>query len=551
MFAMVFFRNFSTILILFVIATFILAIDRPADACTNILVTKSASADGSVIITYACDGRFHPRLRRNAAVDHEVESDLEIKDWSGKVRGVIPQVPHTYAVVGLMNEHQLAISETTTTGREELQNPDGLIHYWTLMQLALERAKTAREAIEVMTSLVAEFGYRSTAESFSIADPNEVWLMEMIGTGPSGDGAVWVARRIPEGYISAYANGPRIRTFPRDDPENCLYSDNVVSFATEKGYYDPSSGEPFSFADAYDAPTVQSRRYTASRVWSIFKRVAPSAELDPAYHRGVADAEPYPLWIKPEKKLSVADIMALMRDHYEGTAYDMTRGIDAGPYGSPNRWRPMSWEVDGTKYSWERPISTQQTGFSFVSQSRSWLPDPIGGVYWYGLDDTYTSCYVPLYAGISRVPHSFTVGRIDKFSWDSAWWVFNFVANIANLKYSYMVEDILAVQQELEGRFLAMQPVVEETALALADKDPALMREYLTQYSVGQGEEMVRRWKELGEYLLTTYNDGYVAGKGEETERGYPESWLREVIRARPDQFLLDQPESAEHELPY
>ena len=551
MFAMVFFRNFSTILILFVIATFILAIDRPADACTNILVTKSASADGSVIITYACDGRFHPRLRRNAAVDHEVESDLEIKDWSGKVRGVIPQVPHTYAVVGLMNEHQLAISETTTTGREELQNPDGLIHYWTLMQLALERAKTAREAIEVMTSLVAEFGYRSTAESFSIADPNEVWLMEMIGTGPDGDGAVWVARRIPEGYISAYANGPRIRTFPRDDPENCLYSDNVVSFATEKGYYDPSSGEPFSFADAYDAPTVQSRRYTASRVWSIFKRVAPSAELDPAYHRGVADAEPYPLWIKPEKKLSVADIMALMRDHYEGTAYDMTRGIDAGPYGSPNRWRPMSWEVDGTKYSWERPISTQQTGFSFVSQSRSWLPDPIGGVYWYGLDDTYTSCYVPLYAGISRVPHSFTVGRIDKFSWDSAWWVFNFVANIANLKYSYMVEDILAVQQELEGRFLAMQPVVEETALALADKDPALMREYLTQYSVGQGEEMVRRWKELGEYLLTTYNDGYVAGKGEETERGYPESWLREVIRARPDQFLLDQPESAEHELPY
>jgi len=538
-------------MILIVFATTLLAIGRPADACTNILVTKSASADGSVIITYACDGRFHPRLRRSAAVDHEVGKDLEIKDWSGKVRGVIPQVPHTYAVVGLMNEHQLAISETTTTGREELQNPDGLLHYWTLMQLALERAKTAREAIEVMTSLVADFGYRSTAESFSIADPNEVWLMEMVGTGPDGDGAVWVARRIPEGYVSAYANGPRIRDFPLDDPDNCLYSDNVVSFAIEKGYFDPSSGQPFSFADAYDAPTVQSRRYTASRVWSIFKRVAPSAELDPDYHRGVADAEPYPLWIKPEKKLSVADVMALMRDHYDGTAYDMTKGIDAGPYSSPNRWRPMSWEVDGTKYSWERPISTQQTGFSFVSQSRSWLPDPIGGVYWYGLDDTYTSCYVPLYAGISRVPHSFTVGRIDKFSWDSAWWVFNFVANIANLKYSYMVEDILAVQQELDGRFLAMQPVVEETALALADKDPELMREYLTQYSVGQGEEVFRRWKELGEYLLTTYNDGYVVGKGDEKERGFPENWLREVIRARPDQFLLDQPESAELELPY
>ena len=544
-------RNFSIVLILAVLAASLLAIDRPADACTNILVTKSASADGSVIITYACDGRFHPRLRRSAAADHEEGSNFEIKDWSGKVRGAIPQVPHTYAVVGLMNEHQLAISETTTTGREELQNPDGLMHYWTLMRLALQRAKTARDAIEVMTSLVEEFGYQSTAESFSIADPDEVWLMEMVGTGPGSDGAVWVARRIPEGYISAYANGPRIRDFPLDDPDNCLYSDNVVSFAIEKGYYDPSSGKPFSFADAYDAPTVQSRRYTATRVWSIFRRVAPSAELDPDYHRGVADAEPYPLWIKPEKKLSVADVMALMRDHYEGTPYDMTKGIDAGPYGSPNRWRPMSWEVDGAKYTWERPISTQQTGFSFVSQSRSWLPDPIGGVFWYGLDDTYTTCYVPLYAGINRLPHSFTVGQLDEFSWDSAWWVFNFVANIANLKYSYMVEDILAVQRELEGKYLTMQRVIEETALALAETDPALLREYLTLYSVGQADEMVRRWKELGDYLLTTYNDGYVAEKGNEVERGYPDRWLREVLNARPDQFVLEQPESAETELPY
>ena len=544
-------RNFSIILILAVFAGALSIINRPAAACTNILVTKSASADGSVIITYACDGRFHPHLRRSAAEDHEEGSTYEIKDWSGKVRGVIPQVPHTYAVVGLMNEHQLAISETTTTGREELQNPDGLIHYWTLMQLALERARTAREAIEVMTSLVEEFGYQSTAESFSIADPNEVWLMEMIGMGPGNNGAVWVARRIPEGYISAYANGPRIRDFPLDDPDNCLHSDNVISFAIEKGYFDPSSGKPFSFADAYDAPTVQSRRYTATRVWSIFRRAAPSAHLDPDYHRGVSDAEPYPLWIKPEKKLSVADVMALMRDHYEGTPYDMTQGIDAGPYGDPNRWRPISWEVDGVKYSWERPISTQQTGFSFVSQSRSWLPDPIGGVFWYGLDDTYTTCYVPLYAGIDRLPQSFTVGQLDRFSWDSAWWVFNFVANIANLKYSYMVEDILAVQRELEGKYLTMQPVIEETALALAETDPSLLREYLTLYSVGQADEMVRRWKELGEYLLTTYNDGYVAGKGEEVERGYPDSWLREVVRERPDQFVLEQPESAESELPY
>ena len=290
-----------------------------------------------------------------------------------------------------------------------------------------------------MGSLVGEFGYRSTAESFSIADTDEVWLMEMVGTGPGGDGAAWVALRIPDGSISAYANGLRVREFPLDDPENCLYSDNVVSLAVEKGYYDPAGGKAFSFAGAYDKPTVQSRRYTATRVWSIFRRAAPSLELGTDYHRGLKGAEPYPLWIKPDRKLGVADVMALMRDHYESTPYDMTKGLDAGPYGTPNRWRPMSWEVDEKKYTWERPISTQQTGFSFVSQSRSWMPDAVGGVFWYGLDDTYTSCYVPLYAGIDRVPHSFTVGNIEKFSWDSAWWVFNFVANIANLKYSMMV----------------------------------------------------------------------------------------------------------------
>jgi dipeptidase len=244
--------------------------------------------------------------------------------------------------------------------------------------------------------------------------------------------------------------------------------------------------------------------------------------------------------------------MALMRDHYEGTPYDMTKGIDAGPYGDPNRWRPISWKVDDEKYSWERPISTQQTGFSFVSQSRSWLPDTIGGVYWYGLDDTYTSCYVPLYVGIDRLPQSFTLGSINEFSWDSAWWVFNFVANIANLKYSYMIQDILAVQHELETHFLAMQPVVEQTALVLAETDPALMREYITQYSVSQAEEAVRRWKELGEFLLTRYNDGYVAGDEDQpVERGYPEGWLREVVGARPDHFLLVQPEAPENELPY
>ncbi|MCL4837831.1 MAG: C69 family dipeptidase [Thermoanaerobaculia bacterium] len=524
-----------------------------ARACTNVLVTKGASADGSTMITYACDGRFHARLRRSDAADHPEGAKLTLRSWGGKVRGEIPQVAHTYAVVGLMNEHQLAISETTTTGREELTDPDGLLHYFDLMQLALERARTAREAIDVMTSLVAAHGYQSTGESFSIADPNEVWLMEMIGKGPGRRGAVWVALRLPEGTISAYANGMRIRELPPADPDWARYSPDVVDFAAEKGYFDPAAGRPFDFAAAYDAPTVQSRRYTATRVWSIFRRAAPSQaeSFDPAFHRGEAGATPYPLWIRPDRKLALADVVALMRDHYEGTPYDMTTGLDAGPYGTPNRWRPIAWEVDGEKHSWERPISTPQTGFSFVSQSRSWLPDPIGGVYWYGVDDTWTTCYVPLYAGIDRLPPSFTLGALDRFSWESAWWVFNLVANFANLKFSVMAPEILAVQRELEGHLLALQPAVEKVAAELWATDPALARRYLTDYSVSHGEEVVRRWRELAEALFTRHNDGYVAEEGQDPERGYPEEWLREVVRRQGDRHRLVQPEKAATELPY
>jgi dipeptidase len=288
-------------------------------ACTNILVTRGASADGSTMITYACDGRFHPRLRLRESEDNEPESMLPITSWGGELRGEIPQVEKTYKVVGLMNEHQLTISETTTTGREELQDPEGLLHYWDLMQLALQRARTAREAIDVMTSLVTEYGYRSTAESFSIADTEEVWLMEMIGKGPGNTGAIWVARKIPDGFISAYANGMRIREVPLNDPDT-LYAPDVIDFAVAQGYWDPESGESFDFAAAYDAPTMQSRRYTATRVWSIFRRAAPSRadSFNPAYHRGEAEDEPYPLWIRPDEKLDVTDVMGLMRDHYEG-----------------------------------------------------------------------------------------------------------------------------------------------------------------------------------------------------------------------------------------
>ena len=528
------------------------ALQTRAEACTNLIVTKGASADGSVMITYTCDGEFHPHMRYYPAADYGPDEYIEIKDWSGNVRGKIEQVPHTYAVLYLMNEHQVAIGETTFTGREELINPDGLLHYWWLMRLALQRAKTAREAVEVIAELVEEYGYASEGESISIGDPDEAWLMEIIGPGPGGKGANWVAVRIPDGYICAHANKARIGEFPLDDEKNCLYSEKVIDFAIERGYYDPDSGKPFNFHEAYCPADQQKLRYTATRVWSIFRRAAPSREWPVEYHRGVEGAEPYPLWIKPDEKLTRADVFGLMRDHYEGTDYDMTEGIDAGPFGTPNRWRPMTFHVDGSDYTWERPISTQQTGFSFVSQSRSWLPDPIGGLFWYGVDDTYFTCYIPFYCGIDEVPDCYAKGSLGEFSWDSAWWVTNFIANFANLKYSYMKEDIQAVQSELETEFGLLQPTIEKAAVELYEQNPELLTTYLTDYSRNQSEKALKRYRDLAHLLIRKYNDGYVQDeRGRPQEVGYPESWYREVIRARPDQFRIESGDSLETDLPY
>jgi dipeptidase len=511
-----------------------LALAAPALACTSMLVTKGASADGSVIITYTCDGEFHPQLGYTPAAEHAPGDSVEIADWTGLVRGKIPQVPHTYAVVGHMNEHQLAIGESTFGGREELENPDGLLDYWDLIQLALERCRTAREAVHEMTRLVAQHGYRGTGESISIGDTNEAWLLEIIGPGPGGRGAPWVAVRIPDGFVSCHANKARIGEFPRNDPDNCIYAENVISFAIEKGYYEPRSGEPFSFCDAYHPGTPSARRWADARVWSILGRAAPSLGLTADYHRSVPGAEPYPLWVRPDKKLHVADVFSLMRDHFEGTPYDVTREIDAGPFGSPYRARPLGWSVDSVDYAWERPISTQQTGYSFVSQSRGWLPAPIGGVFWYGVDDTYTTCYVPLYCGISSVPVAFQAGSLQAFSWDSAWWVFNFVANYANLRYCDMVRDIRAVQAELEGSALAQQPAVDRTAVDLYKSDPVAAAQYLTDYSCTRGETTVARWRRLGEALMVKYNDFYVKdAAGHPQDVGYPEAWRRSVLRER------------------
>lgn len=512
----------------------------PAPACTSILVTKGASADGSVIITYAADAEFHPHLYFSPAADYKFGEVFEIRGRAGQVRGTVSQVAHTYAVVGLMNEHQVAIGETTYGGREELHDPDGLLNYGHLMILALQRVRTAREAIGVITALAGEYGYSSSGESFSIADTQEAWILDFIGKGPGRTGIVWVARRVPDGFVSVHANMSRIGSFPLDEPESCLYSEDVISFAVKMGYYDPDSGEPFSFRDAYDPASPGGLRACATRVWRVLQLCAPSLDLSTDYHRGVPGAEPYPLWVEPDEPLSVSDVMDLMRDHYEGTEYDMTHGVDAGPFGSILRCRPLSWKLDRGRYMWERPIATQQSGFVFVSQSRSWLPDAVGGVFWYCVDDAYTSCFVPLYCGISEVPRSFTVGTLRRFSWDSAWWVFNFVTNLAYARYSDISADIIAVQRDIEGTFFALQGAVERTAVELGGEDEVLMRRYLTDYSVGHGEQVVRRWIELGEFLLTKYNDGFVQDEdGRPQQPGYPSEWLRRVLEEKGEQLAL------------
>jgi len=522
----------------------------PAQACTNFIASKGATTDGSVIVTYTCDGEFHPHLRHTPAADHEPGAMQELTHWNGEVLGEIPYPAHTHGVVNLMNDQQVTIGETTTGGREELINPDGLFHYWHLMQITLQRAESARHAVEVIGRLVGEYGYRSSGESFAIGDPQEAWIMEIVGPGPGGQGAHWVALRVPEGHVSAYANMGRIGTFDPQDRDNCLTSGpRMVKFAQEMGWYDPTDG-PFNWREAFHPADAQKLRYTATRVWSLFRRCGVQLPAD--YHRGRDGADPYPLWIKPTEKLDVAAVFDLMRDHYEGTEYDMTQGVDAGPYGNPSRWRPMGFEVDGHSYTWERPISTQQTGFSMVTQSRDWLPDPVGGVTWYGLDDTWFTCYVPLYCGMDAVPESYTRGSLGQFSWDSAWWTFNFVSNFAALKYSYMSADIRAVQNDLEGQLLALQPAVEMTARELHKKDPELMRAYLTDYSVQHAEDVVRKWRDLGEYLVTTYNDGYVKdADGRVTEKGYPENWLRAVLEAHPDKYRLPDVQKLEEPADY
>jgi dipeptidase len=532
---------------------FFLLISISGYNCTNLIVTKGASTDGSAFLVYTNDGEWLYRLSNKPAADHQPGDSLTFRSGRNNVEGKIHQVSHTYAVIGFqMNEHQLAIGETTFTGREELWNHTKYLQYWHLMSLALERAKTAREAVEVITSIVEQYGYGSEGESFSLVDPNEAWILEMIGTGDGGEGAIWVARKIPDGMISAHANMARIGEFPLDDPDNCLYSENVISFAVEKGYYNPDSGEPFRFNEAYNPASPDRLKYCESRVWSLFRRAAPSVGFSPDYHRGVQGAERYPLWIAPENKLSLEDVMALVRDHYEDTDYDMTEGMDAGPFGNPNRWRPLYWDDDeGKRYSWERPISTYNTCFSFIGQMRSWLPDDVGGVCWFGVDDTYFTCYVPIFVGNTSVPEPFTRGDINKFSWDSMWWAFNFVSNFANVKYSYMIKDIQQVQHALESEMIREQNMIAD-AVKNMPKDERTDK--LTSFSNNWGTKVHARWIELGEALITKYNDGYVKNEtGKIEEVGYPGAWKDQLNNLYPEKYKINtwENEEKQNKLPY
>jgi dipeptidase len=546
-------HNTMTNKILATLILFLFLVSR-AYPCTNFLITKGATRDGSTMISYSADSHvLFGELYFWPAKDYPAGTMLDVKEWdTGKWLGKIPQVRHTYSVVGNMNEHQLAIGETTYGGREELSDSTAIMDYGSLIYITLQRAKTAREAIQTIAKLMDEFGYYSSGESFSISDPNEVWIMELIGKGPGNRGAVWVARRVPDGYVCGHANQSRITTFPLNDPENCLFAPDVISFARSKGYYS-GSDEDFSFSDAYAPVDFSGARFCDARVWSGFRKIADGMDEYTDYAKGENLHHRLPLWVKANRKLGVEDVMAMMRDYYQGTPLDMTKDIGAGPNKVIVRWRPMTWKVDGVTYLNERAISTQQTGFSFITQSRSSLPDPVGGILWFGVDDTYSTVYSPMYCGMNAVPPSFAVGNgaMMEFSPDAAFWVFNQVSNFAYTRYNLMLPYIQEKQQELEAGYLKETGEIDKTAASLYQKNPKKALQYLTDYSVKSGEKTVYEWKKLYAFLFTRFMDGNVKTRieGQQNPKleqpGYDEDWYRKVAEDAGDRLKV--PEGAGH----
>jgi len=560
------------------------SISTTALACTNFLITKGASADGSTIISYSADSHtLYGELYHWSAQTYPAGTMMNIYEWdTGKLMGQIAQASQTYNVVGNMNEYQVTIGETTYGGKEELHDTTAIVDYGSLIYLALQRSKTAREAIKVMAELVAQYGYASEGESFSIGDPNEVWILEIIGKGTNmvknkktkqmynaDKGAVWVAIRIPDGYISGHANQARIRQFPLEDLKTsissnnldkinepgiaCVYAADVISFAKNHKYY---SGEDkdFSFSDTYAPVNFESARFCEIRVWSMFKDVDPDMMQYFDYVKGENLTHQMPLYIKPNRKISVHDVMTFMRDHLEGTELDMTKDLGAGPDACPYRWRPLTWKYNGQEYCNERATSTQQTGWSYVGQMRSWLPREIGGILWFGVDDANSTVYSPMYCSMTRIPEAFAVGNgnMMTYSSTSAFWIFNRVSNFAYLRYDYIIKDIKKVQSELESKYLAYSEAVDAGAKILYDKDPKLAIQFLTDYSVETGNTTVKRWNDLSNYLLMKYMDGNIKKEkdGKFQDNGYgemaspnqpdmPDWWKKKIVEDTGDKLKV------------
>ena len=518
-------------------------------ACTNFIVCKGASADGSVIVSYSADSYgMYGYLAHYPAGVHAEGTMRDVYEWdTNKYLGQIPEAPVTYNVVGNINEFQVTIGETTNGGREECWGGPGVIDYGSLIYITLQRARTAREAVQIMTSLVKEHGYISEGETFSIADPNEAWIMEMIGKGKDEKGAVWVALRLPDDVICAHANQARVRQFPLDDPDNCLYAEDVITFARQKGWYNGADAD-FSFADVYNPLTFDGLRFCDARVWSFFNLYAdadmnkwlPSA-------KGDVKAEPIPLYFKPKHKVSVQDVQAAMRDHYEGTPLDMTGDLGAGAWSMPYRLRPLTYKVDGKDYFNERTVSTFQTGFTFVAQMRNWLPREIGGVLWFGNDDANTAVYTPMYCSITESPFCYSdkAGDAVTFSFESAFWMFNWVSNMVYPRYSMMIDDVRKVQSALEAGFFLGQEEAEKQALDIYNASPAAAVAWLTKYSAGTAEKTMKEWMALAQKLIVKYNDSVIKPENEDGtfkrtpeglgERvitpGYPEEFNRRVVK--------------------
>ena len=577
-------RRFSTAILCSIMAIIgISSID--SHACTNVLVTKGASTDGSNMISYAADShQLYGELYFAPAGIWDKGDMRQINEWdTGRYLGLIPQPARTYQRVGNMNEHQLIIAETTYGGRHELEDPNGIMDYGSLIYVALERAKTAREAIDVIVDLANTYGYYSSGESFSVADKEEVWVMDLIGKGPDNKGIVWVARRVPDGYICAHANQARISTFPLDDPENCIYAPDVITFAREKGYFN-GEDKDFSFCDAYAPLDFSGMRGCEARAWAAFNilcdgkftfidengnEVTKDAYDYIEYAMGWDKSKRFPLFVKPARKISVKDVADVMRDHYEGTPMDMTQDIGAGGNALPYRWRPMGFEHDGKTYVNERAIATQQTGFWFVGQSRGWLPDVIGGVNWFGCDDAATSYLTPVYTCTYEVPECFRVGNGNMITYSptSAFWMTNRVANACYKAYNIMFPTVDAAIDAWEAEMMEAVVKADEEALKMyeADKikprkiirrndkcrrtvDPyADVRAYLTAFSVDNAQEIFNRWVALEQLLLVKFIDGNVKAQNEDgsfvtnghtdcipdkiTQPGYTERWKAAVAK--------------------